>query len=157
MNKNVLYLVGTSGSGKTSLARSLEKRGFNWIRGAVSRPTYLDPFKRHVIIGESQFARDALGEGLLVVLLWTHPLNVRERLAKLGYGTDCIDQLLTKEVAELNGFAEYAREGALRADWFEDGPTASSRLRYRFAVCRNDTYWDRSQVIDFIEREVVFD
>nr|DAY01045.1 MAG TPA: P-loop Nucleotide Kinase3 [Caudoviricetes sp.] len=125
MNKNVRYLVGTSGSGKTSLAHSLEKRGFNWIRGAVSRPTCLSPFERHVIIGEPRFARDALGEGLLVVLLWAHPQN--------------------------------AREGALRSDWVEDGPTASARLRYRFAVCRNDTYWERSQVIDFVEREAVFD
>lgn len=157
MNKNVLYLVGASGSGKASLARSLEKRGFNWIRGSVSRPTYLDPFERHVITGEPQFARDALGEGLLVVMLWAHQQNVRERLAKRGYGIESIDQLLIKEVAELNGFAEYAREDALRADWFEDGPTASARLRYRFAVCRNDTLWDRSQIIDFIEREVVFD
>lgn len=81
MNKNVLYLVGTSGSGKTSLAHSLEKRGFNWIRGAVSRPTSLNPFERHVIIGDPRFARDALSEGLLVVLLWAHPQNVRERLA----------------------------------------------------------------------------
>lgn len=157
MNKNVLYLVGTSGSGKTSLARSLETRGFNWVRGAVSRPMCLDPFKRHVIIGDPRHARDALGEGLLVVLLWAHPQNVRERLTKRGYGAGLIDQLLTEEVAELNGFAEYAREDALRSDWVEDGPTASARLRYRFAVCRNDTYWDRSQVIDFIEREVVFD
>lgn len=157
MNKNVLYLVGTSGSGKTSLARSLEKRGFNWIRGAVSRPTCLNPFERHVIIGEPRFARDALGEGLLVVLLWAHPQNVRERLAKRGYDTDRIDQLLTKEVAELNGFAEYAREDAMLADWRTDGPTATSQLRYRFAVCRNDTPWDRSQVIDFIEREVELD
>lgn len=157
MNKNVLYLVGTSGSGKTSLARSLEKRGFNWIRGAVSRPTCLDPFKRHVIIGESQFARDALGEGLLVVLLWAHPQNVRERLARRRYDADLIERLLTDEVAELNGFAECAREDALLSDWVEDGPTASARLRYRFAVCRNDTLWDRSQIIDFIEREVVLD
>ena len=157
MNKNVLYLVGTSGSGKTSLARSLEKRGFNWIRGAVSRPTCLDPFERHVIIGEPQFARDALEEGLLVVLLWAHPQNVRERLAKRGYSPNCIDHLLAKEGAELNGFAEYAREDALRSDWVEGGPTASARLRYRFAVCRNDTYWDRSQIIDFIEQEVDFD
>lgn len=157
MNKNVLYLVGTSGSGKSSLARSLEKRGFNWIRGAVTRPTCLDPFERHVIIGEPQFARDALGEGLLVVVLWAHPLNVRERLAKRGYDTDRIDQLLTKEVAELNGFAKYAREDALLSEWLEDGPTTRARLRYRFAVCRNDTYWDRSQIIDFIEQEVVFD
>lgn len=157
MNKNVLYLVGTSGSGKTSLARSLEKRGFNWIRGAVSRPTSLDPFERHVIIGEPKLARNALGEGLLVVLLWAHPQNVRERLARRGCSTDRIDQLLTEEVAELNGFAEYAREDALRADWLEDGPTARAQLRYRFAVCRSDTYWDRSQIIDFIEREVVFD
>lgn len=157
MNKNVLYLVGTSGSGKSSLARSLEKRGFNWIRGAVTRPTCLDPFKRHVIIGEPQFARDALGEGMLVVMLWAHPLNVRECLAKRGYDTDRIDQLLTKEVAELNGFAEYAREDALLSEWLEDGPTARVRLRYRFVVCRNDTHWDRSQIIDFIEREVVFD
>lgn len=157
MNKNVLYLVGTSGSGKTSLARSLEKRGFNWIRGAVSRPTCLDPFERHVIIGDPRLAKDALREGLLVVLLWAHPLNVRERLAKRGYGTGLIDQLLTEEMAELNGFAEYAREDALRSDWLEDGPTASARLRYRFTVCRNDTYWDRSQIIDFIEQEVKFD
>ena len=157
MNKNVLYLVGTSGSGKTSLARSLEKRGFNWIRGAVSRPAYLDPFERHVITGAPQFARRALGDGLLVVLLWAHPRNVHERLSKRGYDADHIKQLLAKEVAELNGFAEYAREDALLADWRTDGPTATSQLRYRFAVCRNDTYWDRSQIIDFIEREVVFD
>lgn len=124
MNKNVLYLVGTSGSGKTSLAHSLENRGFNWIRGAVSRPTCLSPFERH---------------------------------ARRRYGADLINRLLTDEVAELNSFAEYAREGALRSDWVEDSPTASARLRYRFAVCRNDTYWDRSQVIDFVEREVVFD
>ena len=153
MNKNVLYLIGASGSGKASLARSLEKRGFNWIRGAVSRPAYLDPFERHVITGSPQFARAALCEGLLVVLLWAHPLNVRERLAKRGYDTACIDHLLVKEVAELNGLAEYA----LLADWRTDGPIATSQLRYRFAVCRNDTYWDRSQIIDFIEREVVFD
>lgn len=157
MNKNVLYLVGTSGSGKTSIARSLEKRGFNWIRGAVARPTYLDPFERHVITGTPQFARRALDEGLLVVLLWAHPLNVRKRLSKRGYDADHIEQLLLKEAAELNGFAEYARENALLADWRTDGPTATSHLRYRFAVCRNDTYWDRSQFIDFIEREVVFD
>lgn len=157
MNKNVLYIVGTSGSGKTSLAHSLEKRGFNWIRGAVSRPTCLNPFERHVIIGDPRFARDALGEGLLVVLLWAHPQHVRERLARRRYGADLIDRLLTDEVAELNGLAEYAREDALRSDWVEDGPTASARLRYRFAVCRNDTYWDRSQVIDFIEREVKSD
>lgn len=157
MNKNVLYLVGTSGSGKTSLAHSLEKRGFNCIRGAVTRPTCLNPFERHVIIGDPRFARDALGEGLLVVLLWAHPQNVRERLARRRYGADLINRLLTDEVAELNGFAEYAREDALRSDWVEDGPTASARLRYRFAVCRSDTYWDRSQVIDFIEREVKID
>lgn len=157
MNKNVLYLVGTSGSGKTSLARSLEKRGFNWIRGAVSRPTRLDPFERHVITGAPQFARAALDEGLLVVLLWAHQLNVRKRLSKRGYDADHIDQLLVKEVAELNDFAECAREDALLADWRTDGPTAASQLRYRFAACRNDTYWDRSQIIDFIEREVVLD
>ena len=157
MNKNVLYLIGASGSGKTSLARSLETRGFNWIRGAVSRPTCLNPFERHVIIGEPRFARDALSEGLLVVLLWAHPQNVRERLAKRGYDTDRIDQLLAREVAELNGFAAYAREDAMLSDWRTDGPTATSQLRYRFAVCRNDTLWDRSQIIDFIEREVKFD
>ena len=157
MNKNVLYLIGTSGSGKTSLARSLEKRGFNWIRGAVSRPICLDPFERHVIIGDPRFARDTLDEGLLVVLLWAHPLNVRERLTKREYVTDLIDQLLTEEVAELNSFAEYARTNALRSDWLEEGPTARAQLRYRFAVCRNDTYWDRSQIIDFIEQEVKFD
>lgn len=92
-----------------------------------------------------------------MVLLWAHPLNVRERLAKRGYNTDRIDQLLTKEVAELNGFAEYAREDAMLSDWREDGPTARAQLRYRFAVCRNDTLWDRSQIIDFIEQEVKFD
>lgn len=157
MNKNILYIIGGTCSGKTSLAHSLEKRGFNWIRGAVSRPTCLSPFERHVIIGEPRFARDALDEGLLVVLLWAHPQNVRERLARRRYGADLIDRLLTDEVAELNSFAEYAREGAPRSDWVKDGPTASARLRYRFAVCRNDTYWDRSQVIDFVEREAVFD
>lgn len=56
-----------------------------------------------------------------------------------------------------SGKTSLAREDALRSDWVEDGPTARARLRHRFAVCRNDTYWDRSQLIDFIEREVVFD
>ena len=90
-------------------------------------------------------------------MLWAHPQNVRERLTKRGYGIESIDQLLIKEVAEQNSFAEYARKGAMLSDWLEDGPTARARLRYRFAVCRNVTYWDPSQILDFIERDVVFD
>lgn len=156
MNKNVLYIVGTSGSGKTSLAR---------LKSADSTGSAERYHDRHASAHSSAIsssaspknARDALGEGLLVVLLWAHPQNVRERLTKRGYNAACIDHLLTEEVAELNGFAEYAREDALRADWVGYGPTASAQLRYRFAVCRNDTYWDRSQIIDFIEQEVDFD
>lgn len=38
MNKNVLYLVGGTCTGKTTLARKLEERGFQWIRSVTSRP-----------------------------------------------------------------------------------------------------------------------
>ena len=38
MNKNVLYLIGGTCTGKTTLARKLEKRGFTWIRSITTRP-----------------------------------------------------------------------------------------------------------------------
>lgn len=38
MIDNVLYLIGGTCSGKTTLARELEKRGFTWIRSITTRP-----------------------------------------------------------------------------------------------------------------------
>lgn len=35
---NVLYLIGGTCTGKTTLARKLEGRGFQWIRSVTSRP-----------------------------------------------------------------------------------------------------------------------
>lgn len=38
MINNVLYLIGGTCSGKTSLARILESEGWSWIRGITTRP-----------------------------------------------------------------------------------------------------------------------
>lgn len=38
MHDNVLYLIGGTCSGKTSLARILEHRGWTWIRSITTRP-----------------------------------------------------------------------------------------------------------------------
>lgn len=41
MHDNVLYLIGGTCSGKTSLARTLERKGWRWLRSITTRP------KRH--------------------------------------------------------------------------------------------------------------
>lgn len=38
MHNSVLYLIGGTCSGKTSLARTLERRGWTWIRSVTTRP-----------------------------------------------------------------------------------------------------------------------
>lgn len=38
MHNNVLYLIGGTCSGKTSLARILERKGWTWIRSVTTRP-----------------------------------------------------------------------------------------------------------------------
>lgn len=38
MQDNVLYLIGGTCSGKTSLARTLERKGWTWIRSITTRP-----------------------------------------------------------------------------------------------------------------------
>lgn len=38
MHDNVLYLIGGTCSGKTSLARILERKGWTWIRSITTRP-----------------------------------------------------------------------------------------------------------------------
>ena len=38
MHNNVLYLIGGTCSGKTSLARILERKGWTWIRSITTRP-----------------------------------------------------------------------------------------------------------------------
>lgn len=38
MHDNVLYLIGGTCSGKTSLARNLERKGWTWIRSITTRP-----------------------------------------------------------------------------------------------------------------------
>lgn len=61
---NVLYLIGGTCTGKTTLARKLEERGFQWIRSVTSRPKRRgerDEYSEW--IGEAEFnLRKALGE-----------------------------------------------------------------------------------------------
>lgn len=38
MHNNVLYLIGGTCSGKTSLARTLERKGWTWARSITTRP-----------------------------------------------------------------------------------------------------------------------
>ena len=38
MQDNVLYLIGGTCSGKTSLARTLESKGWTWVRSITTRP-----------------------------------------------------------------------------------------------------------------------
>lgn len=51
MHGNVLYLIGGTCSGKTSLARILERKGWTWIRSITTRPKRpgeKDEYKRWV-------------------------------------------------------------------------------------------------------------
>lgn len=61
---NVLYLIGGTCTGKTTLARKLEERGFQWIRSVTSRPKRKgerDEYSEW--IGEAEFnLRKATGE-----------------------------------------------------------------------------------------------
>lgn len=64
MNKNILYLIGGTCSGKTSLARALEKRGFVWVRSVTTRPRRSGENNEYAEwIGEAEFnLRNANGE-----------------------------------------------------------------------------------------------
>nr|DAW59909.1 MAG TPA: Guanylate kinase [Caudoviricetes sp.] len=55
MHNNVLYLIGGTCSGKTSLARILERKGWTWIRSVTTRPQRpgeSDEYKRWMTSGE---------------------------------------------------------------------------------------------------------
>ena len=64
MNKNVLYLIGGTCAGKTTLARKLEERGFQWIRSVTTRPKRKGESDEYAEwIGEAEFnLRKASGE-----------------------------------------------------------------------------------------------
>lgn len=61
---NVLYLIGGTCVGKTTLARKLEERGFKWIRSVTSRPKRKGECDEYAEwIGEAEFnLRKATGE-----------------------------------------------------------------------------------------------
>ena len=61
---NVLYLIGGTCTGKTTLARKLEERGFQWIRSVTSRPKRKGERDEYAEwVGEAEFnLRKATGE-----------------------------------------------------------------------------------------------
>lgn len=202
MNKNILYLIGGTCSGKTSLARALEKRGFVWVRSVTTRPKrskeineyaewigeaefnlrnasgeldYVREYMTHgamwkygfrkqdlrfrsdtcyVMIGDPVSARRALEEDMNVVLLYAHPMLIHDRLKARGCDEHFIAQRLEKDKADFSEFSELIDRMVPRVSWSVDGPTTQPRLAYRFATFRQDTLWDRSRAIEFVEREV---
>lgn len=70
MHDNVLYLIGGTCSGKTSLARCLERKGWSWIRSITTRPkrhgecdeykSWVSPTEFHEMerAGELEYIRD---------------------------------------------------------------------------------------------------
>lgn len=70
MHNNVLYLIGGTCSGKTSLARTLERKGWTWVRSITTRPKrpgerdeykgWISPVVFHVMeeAGELEYVRD---------------------------------------------------------------------------------------------------
>ncbi len=85
---NVLYLIGGTCTGKTTLARKLEERGFKWIRSVTSRPKRkgeLDEYAEW--IGEAEFnLRNAAGEFDYVREYRTHGASWR-----YGFRRDDLD------------------------------------------------------------------
>lgn len=70
MHDSVLYLIGGTCSGKTSLARTLERKGWTWIRNITTRPkrpgerdeykAWVSPAEFHGMeqAGELEYIRD---------------------------------------------------------------------------------------------------
>lgn len=61
MHNNVLYLIGGTCSGKTHLARTLERSGWTWIRSVTTRPRRpgeRDEYKRWMSNAEFKYWED---------------------------------------------------------------------------------------------------
>ena len=85
---NVLYLIGGTCTGKTTLARKLEERGFQWIRSVTSRPKRKGETDEYAEwIGEAEFnLRNAAGEFDYVREYQTHGASWR-----YGFRRDDLD------------------------------------------------------------------
>lgn len=71
---NVLYLIGGTCTGKTTLARKLDERGFKWVRSVTTRPKRKGETDEYTEwIGEAEFnLRNAAGEFDYVREYYTH-------------------------------------------------------------------------------------
>lgn len=116
---NVLYLIGGTCTGKTTLARKLEERGFKWIRSVTSRPKRkgeLDEYAEWV--GEAEFnLRKASGEFDYVREYYTHGASwfYGFRRADLTFRSDARYVMIGDPVSARRALSEFNNVLMLKA------------------------------------------
>ena len=179
---NVLYLIGGTCTGKTTLARKLEERGFQWIRSVTSRPKRggefdyvreyythgaswfygfrradlaFRPDARYVMIGDPVSARRALSEFNNVLMLKALGETVRIRLQDRGNCSEFIRRRLQKDAEDFGDFVWFVRQKTRECRWVDDFP--AMRLAgspFGLMICYNDFEADLPRLLDYIERKV---
>lgn len=66
MKTRVINLVGASGTGKTTIAKELEKAGYNVIQSYTTRPPRYDGEWGHTFIGEYDIYKDKESDKLMI-------------------------------------------------------------------------------------------
>jgi hypothetical protein len=169
---NVLYLIGGTCTGKTTLARKLEERGFKWIRSVTSRPKRkgeLDEYAEWV--AEAEFnLRKATGEFDYVREYATHGETWqygfrREDLDFRPYGRyvmvgdpvsavralDEFDNVLMLKAVVDTIFARLEARGCseafIRQRLTKDAEDFDEFLRYVKRYTRHRWTWDRPMIL----------
>lgn len=139
---NVLYLIGGTCTGKTTLARKLEERGFQWIRSVTSRPKRKGETDEYAEwIGEAEFnLRKATGEFDYVREYYTHGASwfYGFRQADLAFRSDARYVMIGDPVSARRALSEFNNVLMLKAL----GETVRIRLQ------------DRGNCSEFIRRRL---
>lgn len=139
---NVLYLIGGTCTGKTTLARKLEERGFRWIRSVTSRPKRKGECDEYAEwVGEAEFnLRKAAGEFDYVREYYTHGASwfYGFRRADLTFRSDARYVMIGDPVSARRALSEFSNVLMLKAL----GETVRIRLQ------------DRGNCSEFIRRRL---
>lgn len=139
---NVLYLIGGTCAGKTTVARKLEERGFQWIRSVTSRPKRAGETDEYAEwIGEAEFnLRKATGEFDYVREYYTHGASwfYGFRRADLAFRSDARYVMIGDPVSARRALSEFSNVLMLKAL----GETVRIRLQ------------DRGNCSEFIRRRL---
>lgn len=116
---NVLYLIGGTCAGKTTVARKLEERGFQWIRSVTSRPKRAGETDEYAEwTGETEFnLRKAAGEFDYVREYYTHGASwfYGFRRADLAFRSDARYVMIGDPVSARRALSEFSNVLMLKA------------------------------------------